>query len=100
MGVFANALGMGQNHAFKIPEVRTGLATWLMDRFHHRASAERRLALVDRISLAPRQTVALIEADGQRLLVATAPDGAPVFYPLPSASGRKTATRSRKAANS
>jgi hypothetical protein len=42
---------------------------------------------VEKINIAPRQTVALIEADGQRLLVATSTDGAPSFYLLkPSAS--------------
>lgn len=41
-----------------------------------------RLALLERITLAPRQTLALVEAEGRRLLVATSPDGAPTFYAL------------------
>ena len=40
-----------------------------------------RLAVLERISLAPRQTLALIEADGQRLLVATSPEGTPASSP-------------------
>jgi hypothetical protein len=37
---------------------------------------------VERIALAPRQSLALIEAEGRRFLVATSPEGAPAFYPL------------------
>ncbi|MGD0730206.1 MAG: flagellar biosynthetic protein FliO [Terracidiphilus sp.] len=41
-----------------------------------------RLALLERIALAPRQSLALVEAEGRRFLVATSPEGAPAFYPL------------------
>jgi hypothetical protein len=41
--------------------------------------------VVERITLAPRQSLALIEASGQRLLIATSADGTPAFYPI---SGR------------
>ena len=44
--------------------------------------AEPRLALVERITLAPRQSLALIEAEGRRILVATSAEGGPAFYPL------------------
>ena len=100
MGVFANALHIRQNCAASLntPEPRQGLGAWLLDLFHRRALREPRLALVERISLAPRQTVALIEADGERLLVAIAADGAPAFYPLPRPSRRKPANHSRKPA--
>ena len=40
------------------------------------------MALLERINLAPRQSLALVEADGRRLLVATSPEGAPTFYAL------------------
>ena len=40
------------------------------------------LALLERITLAPRQSLALIEAEGRRLLVATSPEARPAFYPL------------------
>lgn len=48
------------------------------------------LRLVERIALAPRQSLALIEADGQRLLVATCPDGSPAFYALSAPGGLRT----------
>lgn len=51
---------------------------WIQPREH----AKTRLAVLDRITLAPRQSLALIEAEGRRLLVATSPDGAPTFYAL------------------
>jgi hypothetical protein len=41
-----------------------------------------RLALLERIALAPRQTLALVEAEGRRFLVATSADGSPAFYAL------------------
>jgi flagellar biogenesis protein FliO len=43
---------------------------------------ERRLALLERIALAPRQSLALVEAEGRRILVATSAEGGPAFYPL------------------
>lgn len=45
-------------------------------------SSRPRLALLERISLAPRQSLALIEAEGRLLLIATSADGGPAFYPL------------------
>jgi hypothetical protein len=53
------------------------LAKWL-----GRRRREPRLALVERITLAPRQSLALIEAEGRRILVATSAEGGPAFYPL------------------
>jgi hypothetical protein len=41
-----------------------------------------RLALISRIELGARQTVALVEAEGQHLLVATSSDGATSFFLL------------------
>jgi len=46
------------------------------------AARPARLALIARIELGARPTVALIEADGQRLLVASSADGAPSFFRL------------------
>ena len=69
---------------------RGGLAAWLMERLQSSPQApdkrKPRLALLDRISLAPRQSLALVEAEGKRLLVATSPDGGPVFYALDGSS--------------
>ncbi len=59
-----------------------GWAGWLLARWHGRQRAEPRLALVERITLAPRQSLALIEAEGRRILVATSAEGGPAFYPL------------------
>jgi hypothetical protein len=59
-----------------------GWAGWLLARWHGRQRAEPRLALLERITLAPRQSLALIEAEGRRILVATSPEGGPAFYPL------------------
>jgi flagellar biogenesis protein FliO len=59
-----------------------GLAGWLVARFRGAGRARARLALVDRIALAPRQSLALVEAEGRRFLVATSAEGAPAFYPL------------------
>jgi hypothetical protein len=41
--------------------------------------ARPRLELLERIALAPRQSLALVEAEGRRFLVATSPEGAPAF---------------------
>jgi flagellar biogenesis protein FliO len=59
-----------------------GWAGWLLKRIRGGKSAERRLALVERIALAPRQSLALVEAEGRRILVATSAEGGPAFYPL------------------
>jgi hypothetical protein len=59
-----------------------GWAGWLLARWQGRRRAEPRLALVERITLAPRQSLALIEAEGRRILVATSAEGGPAFYPL------------------
>ncbi|MGA3130830.1 MAG: flagellar biosynthetic protein FliO [Terracidiphilus sp.] len=59
-----------------------GLGVWLLEKLRGRRRAEPRLALLERISLAPRQSLALIEAEGRRILVATSAEGGPAFYPL------------------
>ncbi len=59
-----------------------GWAGWLLAKWHGRQRPEPRLALVERITLAPRQSLALIEAEGRRILVATSAEGGPAFYPL------------------
>jgi hypothetical protein len=101
LGVFANALNLALERSGTAsgiaPQIRPGLAAWLVARFRRRAITVPRLALVERISLAPRQTVALVEADGQRLLVATSSDGAPVFFPLKSVAPRPSSKRTRPA---
>ena len=102
MGVFANALSVEVGHGQPAPRVqfplRTRLTAWLLRRFRRREFQHPRLALVERIILAPRQTLALIEADGQRVLVATSPEGAPAFFRLPPKPHSFPTAQSRKKA--
>jgi hypothetical protein len=72
----------------------SGLAGWLLGRLGARSRPRPKLALLERITLAPRQTLSLVEADGRRLLIATSPEGAPAFYALDeSRRSRPTAPR-------
>lgn len=64
-----------------------GWAVCLLERMRGRQRPKPRLTLVERISLAPRQSLALVEVDGRRLLVATAAEGAPAFYSLHAQEG-------------
>jgi hypothetical protein len=75
------------------PAVPGGLAGWLLAHWRNRGRVQPRLALLERISLAPRQTLSLVEAEGRRFLVASSPEGSPAFYPLdrrmPAAGARR-----------
>jgi hypothetical protein len=59
-----------------------GITGWLINLLRGRDRKRARLELLERIALAPRQSLALIEAEGRRILVATSAEGAPAFYPL------------------
>ena len=59
-----------------------GWTGWLLGRLRAARRAPPRLAVLDRIALAPRQSLALVEAQGRRFLVATLPEGTPAFIPL------------------
>jgi hypothetical protein len=59
-----------------------GLAGWLLGRLRSVRGPQPRLALLERIALAPRQSLSLVEAEGRRFLVATSPEGSPAFYAL------------------
>lgn len=59
-----------------------GLAIWLLERVRRSPRPRARLALLERITLAPRQSLSLVEAEGRRFLVATSPEGGPAFYAL------------------
>jgi hypothetical protein len=62
-----------------------GIIGWLLRYWRRSTEHPARLALVERIALSPKHSLALIEADGVRLLVATSADGAPAFFPLRTA---------------
>jgi len=69
-----------------------GVAGWLLGRLRASSRPQPKLELLERIALAPRQSLALVEAEGRRFLVATSPEGAPAFYalderPLPAVNG-------------
>ncbi|HWG19026.1 MAG TPA: flagellar biosynthetic protein FliO [Terracidiphilus sp.] len=74
-----------------------GLAGWLLSwwrgRVRGRARAGPRMTLLERIPLAPRQTLCLVEVEGRRFLIATSPEGAPSFYALDAR--RAAAARAR-----
>jgi flagellar biogenesis protein FliO len=59
-----------------------GLAGWLLALIGRQPRPRPNLALLERITLAPRQSLSLVEADGRRFLIATSADGAPAFYAL------------------
>ena len=59
-----------------------GLAGRLASMLRRDPGTVPRLALIERIPLAPRQSLVLIEAEGRRFLLATSQEGAPTFYPL------------------
>ena len=75
------------------PAAAGGLAGWLLARWKNRGRVQPRLALLERISLAPRQTLSLVEAEGRRFLVASSPDGSPAFYALDPPSPSKRSGR-------
>ena len=64
-----------------------GLAGWIVSRLRRTGSKKPRLELLEKIALAPRQTVALIEADGRRFLIACSPEGGASFCPLDTRVG-------------
>ena len=87
-----------------------GLTGWLVERIARltRSRTRRaapRLALVERIALAPRQSLARVAAEGRRILVATSAEGASAFFPLddgaqPTARNRRDQNRAESAVQS
>ena len=73
--------------------VNGGLAVWLLSRLKLTRRPPARLALIERIALAPRQSLALVEAEGRRFLVATSPEGGPAFYALDGETRPSRASR-------
>jgi flagellar biogenesis protein FliO len=73
-----------------------GIAGWLLSRLRNRQARPRpSLALLERITIAPRQSLALIEAEGRRFLIATSAEGAPAFYALNEKQDRRGRVGSR-----
>jgi flagellar biogenesis protein FliO len=69
-----------------------GLAGWMLQRLRVVRRSPPKLAVLERITLAPRQSLALVEAEGRRFLVATSAEGTPAFYALEEPA-RRTAQR-------
>lgn len=59
-----------------------GIAGRVMARLRSAKAGAPRLTLVERIALGPRQSLALVEAEGRRFLVATSAEGGPAFLAL------------------
>ena len=74
-----------------------GVAGWLLARLRPQSRPRPSLTLLERITLAPRQSLALVEAEGRRFLIATSAEGAPAFYALEDHAGRhvRAAVRTR-----
>jgi flagellar biogenesis protein FliO len=70
-----------------------GLAAWLLGRLRGPAQPRPSLALLGRITLAPRQSLALVEAEGRRFLVATSAEGSPTFQALDESAGARSRHR-------
>jgi len=74
----------------------SGLAGWLLTRLGRQSRPQPRLMLLERITLAPRQSLALVETEGRRFLIATSAEGSPAFYSLDDRRRQaKTAVRTR-----
>jgi flagellar biogenesis protein FliO len=67
-----------------MPDGVGGLASWLMGKLQGNPKTRPRLTILERITLAPRQSLALVEAEGRRFLVVTSQESGPVLYPLDS----------------
>jgi hypothetical protein len=64
-----------------------------MTRLGRAQGAKPRMALVERITLGPRQNLALVEADGKRFLVATSAEGGPAFLALDGLGSKDARSR-------
>jgi hypothetical protein len=74
------------------------LPSWLLGGLRVRRRPAPRLAVLERIALGPRQSLALVEAEGRRFLVATSPEGTPAFYALDEPTRRPEPVRRSEAA--
>jgi flagellar biogenesis protein FliO len=67
-----------------------GWANARLGKLRKSAGVQPRLALIERITLAPRQSLALVEAEGRRILVAVSAEGGPAFFALDQGTQRAT----------
>lgn len=72
-----------------------GLAGWLLARLRRQIRPRPSLAVLEKITLAPRQSLALVEAEGRRFLIATSAEGAPAFFALDGKTGRRIGVAGR-----
>ena len=82
----------GLNRGLRLPSSACGGLEWrkavggVVDRIFHgvfqRPAPRRRLDLLERIGLAPRQSLVLVEAEGRKLLIGVSADASPTFYVL------------------
>jgi flagellar biogenesis protein FliO len=59
-----------------------GVTAAIFARLHRSGTEMPRLAVLGRVNIAPKQSVALIEVEGERLLVGTSQDRAPRLFRL------------------
>ncbi len=78
---------------WKQPLVR--LVDRLLNRLHRKPLQAPRLTLLERINLAPRQSLVLVEAEGQKLLIALSAEAAPAFCVLDREDERSVGGRVR-----
>lgn len=76
---------------------RRGIGAWLIAQLSLREKVKPRLTVVERVTLAPRQFLVMVEAEGQRILVATSPDGSPAFYALDPQTNSQARIRKSRA---
>lgn len=68
-----------------------GWVGWVLARLSRESRPQRRLSLLERVSLGPRQSLSLVDVDGRRFLIATGPDGPPAFQALDTNETRRPA---------
>lgn len=78
---------MKQTPRFDLGNLK-GVAGWLLRRVGPRSRSQPRLAVLERVSLAPRQSLALVEAEGRKVLVAASSEGSVAFFALDGPDSR------------
>jgi|SRR6185503_9924816 len=72
----------GKNHSDRAVLVLRDVWASISERLRRRGNGGPRLAILERVAVAPKQTVALLEVEGEKLLVGTSQEGAPRFFRL------------------